>query len=115
MEYVVVLVTSGSADEAARISRTLVGERLAACVNIIPGLRSIYRWQGRVEEADEWLLVVKTARQALDQVVARVRSLHAYTVPEVVALPVDGGAAEYLKWLGDQVSPPRAGQVGPGG
>jgi periplasmic divalent cation tolerance protein len=115
MEYAVVLVTSGSADEAARISRTLVEERLAACVNIVPGLRSIYRWQGRIEEADEWLLVVKTARHALDRVVARVRSLHVYSVPEVVALPIDGGSAEYLRWLGEQVGLPQARQDGSGG
>jgi periplasmic divalent cation tolerance protein len=103
MEPLVVLVTASSPDEAARLARALVDERLAACVNVIPGLRSIYRWQGQVEEADEVLLIVKTARHLLAPLTERVRTLHSYSVPEVIALPITGGSAPYLEWLAAQV------------
>jgi periplasmic divalent cation tolerance protein len=98
-EAIVVLVTAGSADEAARIGRTLVEERLAACVNALGPIRSIYRWEGAVEEADEHLLVVKARRADLPALDVRVRELHSYDVPEVLALPVTGGSARYLAWL----------------
>ncbi len=103
MEPLVVLVTASNPDEAARLAQALVNERLAACVTIIPGLRSIYRWQGRVETADEVLLVAKTARHLLAAVTERVRALHSYSVPEVIALPITGGAVPYLEWLTAQV------------
>ncbi|MDR7485606.1 MAG: divalent-cation tolerance protein CutA [Armatimonadota bacterium] len=106
MEPLVILVTCSRADEASRIAQALVDEHLAACVNVVPGLRSVYRWQGRVEHADELLLIVKTSRDRLDEVVARVQGLHSYTVPEVIALPVQGGAAPYLAWLEAQVRAP---------
>jgi periplasmic divalent cation tolerance protein len=98
-DAVVVLVTAGSADEAARIGRTLVDERLAACVNVVGPIRSIYRWEGAVEEAAEHLLVIKARRADLGALDARVRALHSYEVPEVLALPVAGGSARYLAWL----------------
>jgi periplasmic divalent cation tolerance protein len=96
---IVVLVTAGSADEAARIGRTLVEERLAACVNVVGPIRSIYRWQGAIEEAAEHLLVVKARAVDLAALDARIRALHSYDVPEVLALPVGGGSAAYLAWL----------------
>lgn len=102
----VVLVTAGSADDASRLANALVEERLAACVNVVPGVQSVYRWQGAVEHAAEWLLVIKTARARLADVVARVKALHTYTVPEVLALPVYGGSEAYLSWLLAQVEPP---------
>ncbi len=98
-EAVVVLVTAGSRDEAARIGTALVTERLAACVNVIGPIRSIYRWEGAVEEADEWQLVVKARAADFGALEARVRTLHSYQVPEVLALPVYGGGAAYLAWL----------------
>jgi periplasmic divalent cation tolerance protein len=98
-EAVVVLVTAGSADEGARIGRTLVEERLAACVNVVGPMRSIYRWEGAVEDAEEWLLVLKARAADFAALEARVRALHSYAVPEVLALPVYGGAAAYLAWL----------------
>ena len=101
---VVVLVTAGSADEAARIARTLVEERLAACGNVVGPIRSIYRWQGAVEEADEHLLVLKARAADVAALEARVRTLHSYDVPEVIALPVVGGSAAYLAWLADATS-----------
>jgi periplasmic divalent cation tolerance protein len=98
-DAVVVLVTAADADEAARIGRALVTERLAACVNVVGPIRSIYHWQGAVEEATEHLLVVKARRADTDALEARVRALHAYDVPEVLVLPVAGGSAAYLAWL----------------
>ena len=103
MEHVVIFITAASADEAARIGRILVQERLAACSNLIPAVASTYWWQGRIEEASEALLVVKSRRDLVEQVAARVRQLHSYTVPEVVALPILGGNPAYLDWIDDSV------------
>jgi len=103
-DAVVVLVTAGSAEEAARIARALVDERLAACGNVVGPIRSIYRWQGAVEEADEHLLVLKARAADVAALEARVRTLHSYDVPEVIALPVVGGSAAYLAWLADATS-----------
>lgn len=99
----VVLVTAGSEDEAAKIARALVDERLAACVNIVPGARSIYRWRDAVEDEREVLMVIKTAVSALDALEARVRELHSYDVPEILALPIDKGNGSYLDWLGESL------------
>jgi periplasmic divalent cation tolerance protein len=96
---IVVLVTAGSADNAGLIARALVEERLAACANIVPGVRSIYRWEGRVVDDAEWLLVIKTERTRFAALEARVRALHTYTVPEVIALEVVEGSRPYLEWL----------------
>ncbi|MGH7804266.1 MAG: divalent-cation tolerance protein CutA, partial [Candidatus Binatia bacterium] len=85
-EALVVLMTAGSVEEAARIARALVEERLAACVNLVPGIRSIYRWQGAIADDAEVLLVAKTRRASLDALERRVRELHSYEVPEVLAL-----------------------------
>jgi len=103
MEPLVVLVTASNPEEAARLGRALVDERLAACVNIVPGLRSIYRWQGQVEDVAEVLLVIKTGRHVLTALIERIRALHSYSVPEVIALPITGGAAPYLEWLAGEV------------
>jgi len=100
-DFVVVLVTAGSAEEAARLGRALVGERLAACVNVVGPIRSIYRWQGTVEEADEHLLLAKARAADAAAIEARVRALHGYELPEVVALPLRAGSAPYLAWLAD--------------
>jgi periplasmic divalent cation tolerance protein len=100
-DFIVVLVTAGTADEAAHIGRSLVEERLAACANVVGAIRSIYRWQGAVEDATEHLLLLKA--RAADQAAleSRVRALHSYEVPEVLALPVRAGSAAYLAWLAD--------------
>ena len=97
--FVVVLVTTGSAEEGRRIGRAMVEERLAACVNVVGPIRSIYRWEGAVEEADEHLLVIKARAADVPALTARVRVLHSYDVPEVVALPLTGGSEAYLAWL----------------
>jgi periplasmic divalent cation tolerance protein len=98
-DAVVVLVTAGSREEAGRIGTALVTERLAACVNLIGPIHSIYRWQGSIEEAEEWQLVVKARAADLSALEARVKALHSYEVPEILALPVYGGSAAYLAWL----------------
>jgi periplasmic divalent cation tolerance protein len=95
----VVLVTTPDAETAASIARTLVEEKLAACGNVVPQIRSIYRWQGKVEDATEALLVLKTARFRLTEVIDRVRAIHPYDVPEVVALPIERGSEAYLDWV----------------
>jgi periplasmic divalent cation tolerance protein len=98
-DAVVVLVTTPTPERAAEIARALVSERLAACGNVVPGLRSIYRWEGKVQEDEEALLVLKTTRARFDALRARVLALHPYDVPEVIALPVEAGSAAYLQWI----------------
>lgn len=95
----VVLVTAPDAEAAGRIARALVEERLCACVNVVSGLRSVYRWEGRVEEDDEQLLVIKTREERCRALAARVQALHPYELPEVLVLPASGGSQEYLDWV----------------
>jgi periplasmic divalent cation tolerance protein len=99
MSETVTLVTCRDLRQARAIARALVGERLAACVNVVPGVASIYRWQGKVEEAKEVLLLVKSTSARARALEARVKALHSYTVPEVVTLKIQGGSADYLRWL----------------
>ncbi len=101
----VALVTVPSPADGERIGRVLVEERLAACVNVVPGVRSVYRWQGAIETADEALLLIKTTAAAFDALAARVRALHPYSLPEVVALPLAAGLAAYLAWVDEGVKP----------
>jgi len=101
---VVVLVTASGDEEARRIGRALVDERLAACVNVIGPIASIFRWKDRVQEESEHLLVVKARRADVERLAARVRALHSYEVPEVLALEVVGGAAPYLDWVRDSTA-----------
>jgi periplasmic divalent cation tolerance protein len=103
-DFVVVLVTAGDAEEAARIGRTLVVERLAACANVVGPIHSVYRWQGAVEEAAEHLLLVKARAADLPALEARVRALHSYLLPVVVALRVTAGSAPYLAWLAESTA-----------
>ena len=98
MFYVVLTTTKDSA-EAERIAKRLVDERLAACVNVLPNISSTYRWKGKVEHAREVLLFIKTSREKLDRLMAKVKELHSYEVPEILALPIESGSQEYLKWL----------------
>jgi periplasmic divalent cation tolerance protein len=98
-DTVVVLVTAPSADEAARIARAVVGEKLAACGNVVPGVRSIYRWEGEVRDEPEALLVLKAPAKRFPELRDRVVALHPYQVPEVVALRIDDGSERYLDWI----------------
>ena len=95
----IVLTTAGSAEEAGKIAGALVERRLAACVNIVPQIRSIYRWQNKVEDAMEWLLMVKTTLGAFSQVLEAIHELHSYELPECVMLEVSDGSAPYLDWI----------------
>jgi periplasmic divalent cation tolerance protein len=96
---IVVLVTAPTPERAAELARTLVEERLAACGNVVPGLRSIYRWEGKVQDDAEALLLLKTTRGRFEALRDRVLALHPYQVPEVIALPVEAGSAKYLEWI----------------
>lgn len=100
-EALVVLCSIGSAEDAERLARELVERRLAACVNVLPGAVSFYRWKGRVERDEERLLVIKTSAAGFEELRAAIVALHPYELPEVVALPVSAGHAPYLAWLHD--------------
>jgi periplasmic divalent cation tolerance protein len=101
----VALSTAPDAETAGRIARALVDERLAACVNVVPGVRSIYRWQGAVEDDAEVLLVIKTRAERLETLALRLRALHPYELPELVALPAVGGLGAYLEWVAKEAAP----------
>ncbi len=103
-DKIVVLSTCSSAEEAQRLARALVEKRLAACVNIIPGIRSVYRWKDEVgkdaiEDEEETLLAIKTSRALLEELREEIERLHSYEVPEVIALPIVDGSERYLAWL----------------
>ena len=102
-DKILVLSNCGSEEEAAKIAREVVGAHLAACVNILPGVRSIYRWKGAIEEASEWTLLIKTRRDRFDGVAQVIRKLHSYDLPEVIAVPVVDGLAEYLAWIDESI------------
>ncbi len=97
--YAVVFITVGGKDEAQKIAHELVNEGLAACVNIIGGVESVYFWKGKTEVAEEQLLFVKTTKERLDSLVRRVKEMHSYSVPEIIWIDLDGGLKEYLEWL----------------
>ena len=99
-----VYVTVGSPDEGERLAHALVEERLAACVNRVKAVQSVYRWQGQVEQSEEELLIIKTKAELFDRLKRRVLELHSYSVPEIIALPVLEGNEGYLKWLAEQLS-----------
>lgn len=101
--FIVVFVTVGSPDEATRLAHSLVEERLAACVNRIRAVQSVYRWQGQVEQSEEELLVIKTKKELFERLKKRVQELHSYSVPEIIALPIIEGSESYLKWLGGEL------------
>jgi len=101
----VVLVTVGSADEGQQIAQALVSERLAACISVVGPLRSTYRWQGEIVHDQELLLMIKTRLALFGTLEARVRQLHSYTTPEVIAVPVTAGSAPYLEWLRAETHP----------
>jgi len=100
-DYCVVLITASGQDEAARIAEAIVAEKLAACVNIVPAVQSVYMWKGTVERDQEALLVVKTSRARFERLAARVTELHSYDVPEVIALDVEQSSLPYAVFLAD--------------
>lgn len=98
-EISIVLITAGSEEEAAKIGRTLVEERLAACSNIVPRIRSIYRWKGKIYDEPEFLIIAKTRTSLFRSLQKRVKELHSYEVPEIVSFPVADGLPDYLQWV----------------
>jgi periplasmic divalent cation tolerance protein len=99
----VVLTTAGSTEEARRIANELVERRLAACVNVVTKLDSIYLWKGKVQEAEEYLLVIKTTKDLFPTVRDAIKEMHSYEVPEVISLAVEDGTEDYFKWIDDAV------------
>jgi periplasmic divalent cation tolerance protein len=100
----IVLTTAGSLQEAENIAHALVERRLAACANIVGPIHSVYRWQGKVESADEHLLIIKTTAVLFDSVSKTIRELHSYELPECIQLPIEAGSAEYLQWIEQSVA-----------
>ena len=98
-DLIIVLVTCGSEEEGLKIARALVEERLAACVNLVSPIRSIYRWEGKIWDEKEWLLIIKTQSHRFGELEKKVKSLHSYSVPEIVSLPIVEGSSSYLNWL----------------
>jgi periplasmic divalent cation tolerance protein len=99
----IVLTTAGTKEEAQKIARALVERQLAACVNIVPQVESVYRWEGEIEQAQEWLLLIKTTASAFPRVREAINELHSYEMPECASLAIEDGSAEYLGWIGDSV------------
>ncbi|MBN2655246.1 MAG: divalent-cation tolerance protein CutA [Nitrospirae bacterium] len=107
MEPVIVYMTAKDEAEAALIGRSLIEERLAACVNTINPVRSIYRWQGKIEDENETLLIAKTTREMFDKLAAKIKIMHSYTTPEIIAVPIAEGDNKYLRWLLQEIEPPK--------
>ncbi|MBI2447022.1 MAG: divalent-cation tolerance protein CutA [Candidatus Omnitrophica bacterium] len=99
MKKVVVLVTAGSQKEAEKIARSLVKKGLAACVNIVPAVKSIFKWKGKIETGNELLLLAKTGESRVPELMDEVKALHSYDVPEIIAIPIVKGNKEYLEWV----------------
>lgn len=102
--FVQIMTTTEAKEDAVKIARALVEEKLAGCVQISGPLVSTYRWEGRVEQGEEWLCSIKTSNELFSAVERAIKELHPYDVPEIVALPIVTGSAEYLEWLGGQLS-----------
>lgn len=99
--FIQVMSTVADRETAGRIAEKLVSEKLAACVQIAGPVKSVYRWEGKIENADEWQLIVKTRKDFRKKVETAIRSVHPYQVPEIIALPITGGGNDYLKWIHD--------------
>ena len=104
-DKIIVLTNTGSQEQARKIASALVERKLAACVNIIPGVESTYWWKGRIETAAEWTLLIKTVQTNFEAIREAIRELHSYDLPECIALSIDDGDAEYLTWIRDSVQP----------
>lgn len=105
-QYLLILNTCPNKESASQVANTLVDKHLAACVNILPGLTSIYHWQGQIESAEEYLLIIKSTQSAFSDVQSAIREIHPYELPEVIAVPITAGLDSYLAWIGDNVIVP---------
>ncbi len=104
-DKIVVLTTCSSASEAEALARRVVGAGMAACVSVIPQIRSFYRWKGEIENAEEWQLVIKTSREKFDPLRTLLETAHSYDLPELLALPIIDGSPNYLAWLDNELKP----------
>ena len=100
----IVLATASNAEEASRIADALVGGQLAACVNIVSGIESVYRWEGKIARDNETLMIIKTTDERYAELEAQIKALHSYTTPEVIAIKIERGSESYLQWLGESVT-----------
>ena len=98
-DRIIVLITAGNEEEAHKIARLLVKQKKAACVNILPGMDSFFRWKGKIDSAREALLLVKTRASLFPEIISLVKEIHSYEVPEIIALPIIAGSEDYLRWL----------------
>ncbi len=103
-EYIAIFVTASSGQEAETIAKELVGSRLVACANIFPEIRSIFRWKGEVQKEQEVFLIMKSRTALFDRIEQRIRELHSYEVPEIVAVPIVKGSPPYLDWVGEETA-----------
>ena len=101
--YIVLFTTTSNSEEAHKIAKILLSQRKAACVNIVPGISSLFWWQDKLDSAQESLLIVKTKASLLDQIITLIRENHSYEVPEIIALPIIGGNQDYLEWIDKEV------------
>ena len=101
--YIVLFITASSSEEAYKIAEVLLNQRKAACVNIVPGVSSLFWWQDKIDSAQESLLIVKTKASLLPEIISLVKGIHSYDVPEIIALPIVGGNQDYLEWIGREV------------
>ncbi|MEM5871577.1 MAG: divalent-cation tolerance protein CutA [Candidatus Aenigmatarchaeota archaeon] len=100
--FFVVFITCPTYEEGEKIARVLLEERLAACVNITSDIKSFFWWEGKIQEADEVLLIVKTKKSVLKDLIKKVKSIHSYSVPEIIALPITGGSKDFTKWIDEE-------------
>lgn len=105
-QYLVIINTCPDKETATRVANALIHKRLAACVNILPGLTSVYHWRGQIETGEEFLLLIKTTQAAYGDVQAAIREIHPYELPEIVAVPIVAGLDAYLSWIGGNVEIP---------
>ncbi len=98
-DEIIVLITTSSDSEAEKIARSLVDEQLAACANIVPGMRSLFFWDGKIQDERETLLICKSRSPLMNKIIGKVKALHSYSVPEIIALPIIAGSPDYLAWV----------------
>ncbi len=103
-EFCIILITAGSVEEGERIAGSLVDNHLVACVNVVPSITSLFFWEGKSDRQTEVLLIAKSRKSLLDNIIDHVKKIHSYTVPEVIALPIIGGSEDYLKWVEETTS-----------
>ena len=103
--YIVAFVTAKDVEEAQKIAEGLVQDRLVACVNVVKDIKSVFWWEGNVDKSDEVLLILKSQKSLLKKIIKKVKELHSYQLPEIIALPIIDGSKDYLKWVGESTQP----------